>query len=344
MVAHAMAQESIFSLRRKIARIEGTPPDRSAPGGAHSPEQEFILRHDGVAASETRFLRTGATAFDAALGGGLPKAALTEIHGIETRDAGAMAGFALALAGRIGKEKAGPARPLLWIGTTDIFREAGVPYVPGLASRFGVGPGQLLVAEAAKISDVLWVAGEAAGMKALRAILLEVRGKSRSLDLTATRRLHRHAQAAGRPVFLLRQASEAEPTAAPVRLVVSPAPAAPRHTMEGVLDGAIGPPGFTVRIDKSRFSPPGQFTLEWNADECIFQDRQPENPRATDSGPPNPESTNSGIVVSVSAHGEDIAPASGAVMAFRAPERSPAAGHQPSPEQHTAHRRPRRAG
>jgi protein ImuA len=335
MVAPAVAQEAVYALRRKIARIEGALPGKPAtPEGAHPQQADFIFRHDGVAVSENRFLRTGAADFDAALGGGLPKAALTEIHGIQTRDAGAVTGFALALAGRMLKEQTGPALPLLWIGATEIFQEAGFPYVPGLACRFGIEAEHLLIAEAAKVSDVLWIAGEAAGMKALSAILLEVRGSSRNLDLTATRRLHRRAQAAGRPVFLLRQASEAESTAAPVRLVVSPAPAASRRTMAGPLDGTIGPPRFTVRIDKSRLAPPGQFTLEWNADECTFEDRRPGSSWTADPG----------IVVSASAHGADIASASGAVVAFKAAGSSAAAGHQPSREQHAAHRRPRRTG
>ena len=55
-----------------------------------------MLRRNGVATAE--ILPTGVEALDEALGGGLPRAALTEIHGLETRDAGAVAGFVLALA------------------------------------------------------------------------------------------------------------------------------------------------------------------------------------------------------------------------------------------------------
>ncbi|RUV80608.1 hypothetical protein EOA75_32930, partial [Mesorhizobium sp. M1A.F.Ca.IN.022.07.1.1] len=45
-------------------------------------------------ASPDAFLNTGVERLDTALGGGLPKAALSEIHGLETRDAGAVAGIA----------------------------------------------------------------------------------------------------------------------------------------------------------------------------------------------------------------------------------------------------------
>ena len=112
-------------------------------------------------------------------------------------------------------------------------------------------------------------------MTALAAVILEIRGSPQRLDLTATRRLHARAQSAGRPVFLLRQAAEAEPTAAPVRLIVSSAPAAPRRTIAGPLAGSIGRPAFTVSIGKSRTALPGQFTLEWNPDEHAFEERRP---------------------------------------------------------------------
>jgi len=80
--------------------------------------------------------------------------------------------------------------PVLWIGTSEIFREAGFPYARGLQGMFGIAPEQLLFSEAAKLTDALWVAEEAAKMTALAAIILEIRGSPQRLDLTATRRLH----------------------------------------------------------------------------------------------------------------------------------------------------------
>lgn len=331
MATSAVARATVSALRRKIAQIEGTLPERLAAPAEARPEA-LVLRRHGVAAAEPCFA-TGAEAFDAALGGGLPLAALTEIHGAETRDAGAASGFALALAGLL-LARATQRAPLLWIGTAEIFREAGMPYAPGLRARFGIEPQELLVAEAPKLPDVLWIAEEAANLKGFSAVILEIRGNPQKLDLTATRRLHRRAQAAGRPVFLLRQAALPEPTAAPVRLVVSPATAAPRHTIAGPLAGSIGPPGFAVRIDKSRLALPGQFTLEWNADERSFAERQQPALGPADSG----------AVVSLSRHRAHPAPAPGTVVALTADGGAAAAGHQPPRKEHPAHRRPRRAG
>jgi len=370
MAMSAVARDTVFALRRQIAKIEGTLPERleaPAPGAPRAipgkvrsgfpsgiaekqilkADPQFyeklnrssdaarsditVVRRGLAVASPDAFLHTGVERLDAALGGGLPKAALSEIHGLETRDAGAVAGFALSLISLILREKQG--LPVLWIGTAEIFREAGYPYARGLHALFGIEPEQLLFSEAPKLLDALWIAEEAARMTAFAAVILEIRGSSRLLDLTATRRLHARAQSASRPVFLLRQAGEAEPTAAPVRLIVSAAPAASRETVAGPLAGSIGRPAFTVDIGKSRTALPGQFTLEWNPDEHAFAERRPQEERAT----------NSVAMVPVPLRGADPAPASGAVLAFPAIA-SPAPGDQPSRQQRPAHRSPRRAG
>lgn len=334
MAMSAVARDTVFALRRQIAKIEGTLPERleapsgNAPADTVRPDRtsDMTLVRRGLAvASADAFLRTGIERLDTALGGGLPKAALSEIHGLETRDAGAVAGFALSLVSLVLKEREG--LPILWVGTTEIFHEAGFPYARGLAGLFGIGPEQLLFSEAPKLVDALWIAEEAARMTAFAAVIVEIRGSPRLLDLTATRRLHARAQNAARPVLLLRQAGAAEPTAAPVRLIVSAAPAASRATVAGPLAGSIGRPAFKLDIGKSRTALPGQFTLEWNPNEHAFAERT-EDPVA---------------VVPASARRADPAPAPGAVLAFPAVA-SPATGHQPSRQQHPAHRGPRRAG
>ncbi|TIL71044.1 MAG: hypothetical protein E5Y65_24225 [Mesorhizobium sp.] len=352
MATSAVARETVFALRRQIAKIEGTLPERlQAPADAApvdaprdptadvtpkniTPKNLTIVRRGLAVAPPDAFLRTGAEGLDTALSGGLPKAALSEIHGAATRDAGAVAGFALSLVSLILKQE--PRLPVLWIGTAEIFREAGFPYARGLHRLFGIEPEQLLFSEAPRLVDALWTAEEAARMTVLAAVILEIRGSPQRLDLTATRRLHARAQSAGRPVFLLRQAGEPEPTAAPVRFVLSAAPSAPRQTIAGPVAGSIGRPAFTVSIGKSRTALPGQFTLEWNPDERSFEERRAGERRQEPAANPVP-------VVSASRRGKDPAPASGAVLAFAAVG-SPAAGDQPSPGERAAHRRPRRAG
>lgn len=341
MARSAVAQDLVLSLRRKIAGIEGVLPQqldggpaRQLQGGGAGRQPEVTLhRRAGLPAFQ--LLPTGAERLDAALGGGLPQAGLTEIHAQQTRDAGASAGFALALASRLLR----PGAPLLWIATTEIFREAGLPYLPGLHALFGIGPDDLLFCETAKLADALWIAEEAGRLKTLSAVLLELRGHSIRLDLTATRRLHRRAQQAGRPVFLLRQSAKPEPTAAPVRLQVAAAPAAPRSTVAGAFARSIGPPGLTVTVGKSRTARSGDFTLEWHPDERAFFERPEQQIRAgTQVG--TEDSRHLAPLSSGRAH---PAAAAGALVAFP-PVQPRAAGDQPAREERPAHRRPGRAG
>lgn len=281
MATSAVAREAVFALRKEIARIEGrlaeTLDEPPAPGV--EPEDRWVVRHQGRP-DRLAVLQTGSGRLDAALGGGVPRAGLAEIHGAQTRDAGAVSGFALGLVAQLGAQA---SRPLLWIATSEILSEAGSPYAPGLACAYGIEPEALLLACAPKLDDALWVAEEAAALSSLAAVLLEVRGTSRKLDLTATRRLHRRALASGRPLLLLRQAGRPEPTAAPVRLIVAAAPAAERALPSGTLAGSIGPPAVSVTIGRSRTTITATATLEWDDHDRGFRERQPASVGAQDS-------------------------------------------------------------
>ncbi|WEX09702.1 hypothetical protein [Chelativorans sp. AA-79] len=329
MARMAMAQEKIFALRREIARIEGTLPERLVAPEAGS---AVVLRRGISAVREGRsaFLGTGVPGLDSALAGGVPQAALTEFHSLETRDAGATAGFALALVSLLRKtdsQRQGKSA-VCWIGMANLFREAGFPYAPGLERQFGLSPGDLLFSTAEHLADALWIAKEAARLKDFCAVVLEIRGNPARLDLTATRRLHRRAQEAGRPVFLIREGALAEPTAALVRLEVSAAPAVPRRTVAGPLGDAIGHPAFTVVIGKSRTARPGRFILEWNPDEHSLREIRPAHSRA---------------LVPASGHRPYLPAAGGTVVALRPAATAPTAGDQQPREERPTHRRPRRA-
>ncbi len=325
MAPNAVAQATVFTLRQKIAKIEGTLPEWLSQSSAG----EAVLRRKGIAAETPGLLRTGANHLDNVLGGGLPEAALTEVHGSEVRDAGAVAGFSLALAGLLLNQREKKRFPVLWIGINQVFAEMGFPHAPGLASFCGISPEEFLVAQAPNLADALWVAEEAARLKELSAVFLELQGNPNRLDLTATRRLHRRAQLAGRPVFLLRQAGNAEPTAAPVRLIIGTAPATPRTTLAGPLVDSIGRPAFVVKVGKSRTALPGEFILEWNAHEHAFQEREPENSRP---------------VVSAPFLRPDFSPTPGEVVAFKPFDKSNAADLQSPGKQHPAHRHAGRTG
>lgn len=331
MATSAAARETLFALRREIAKIEGGPAETLAPNEVGTDPNGVVLREGGIALRHSVLaggvLSTGDPDFDAALGGGIPKAALTEIHGAEMRDAGAVTGFALGLCARAVGSVGN--LPLLWIAPAENNREAGFPHAPGLLELYGLSPARLLICETPKLADALWVAEEAARLSALGAVLLELRGNPQRVDLTATRRLHFRTRDAGRPVFLLRHSAEAEPTAAPLRLAISPAPAGLRRTVAGSLAGSIGPPAFLVEIAKSRTARSGSFEMEWNSHERSFRKKGPEIP---------------GSMVPVPVHGGHLAAAPRSLLARNAGIAEAAPDRQPAREERAADRRTRRAG
>lgn len=313
MATRAVTEEVLRDLRRRIAAVEdGTP--RLLHGPAEDPDEDerdtaagTLLRAqgrpvEGLRHARARRVSTGDGRADRLLGGGLPLAALSEVIAPETRDAGAAAALALALALRAhrGRPDATPGAPLLWATTRQAMAEAGMPWAPGLAGLLGLEPDRLLVAGVPRVADLLWLAGEAAPLAGLCAVIVEMRGNPAACDLTATRRLHMRARQAGRPVILLRQAARPEAGAALLRLLVRAAPSAPASAFGVTLDGTIGDPAFRLTVDKGA-SQTIDLTLEWNRDDQRFvlrpgapADREPAH------RPPHP-----GAVVSLSAHRPD---------------------------------------
>lgn len=338
MAARAVARETVVSLRREIARIEGRLAER-----LEAPQADAVSLPPRMAASlRLPMFPTGAAAFDAALGGGMPMAGLVELQGEATRDSALTTGFALALADRrsgksgpgateCGASNRGADAPVLWIAAAGMLREAGFPYAPGLAARFALPPDRLLVATAPKPVDALWIAEEAANSGVFSAILVEFLGAPAALDLVATRRLHRRALVAGHPLFLIRQSGRqdgcAQPTAAPLRLRIRPAPSVERMTLSGPLTGSIGPPAFHVFIDKSRLAKPQDFTLEWT-DHAFREQLAPlcEKPALSRS------------VAPLSAGGPSDASTLRTLLAFTRPGQSARPDLQRQREQHAARR------
>jgi protein ImuA len=198
---------------------------------------------------------------DAMLAGGLRRDALHEIRSGESRDAGAATGFAVAVVAHLITR----SKPVLWIVETASADEAGFPYAAGI-SRFGLSPAHLIVVRVKKAADVLWVFEEGLRCRGLSAVLAEIRGNPRQLDLTASRRLLLRASEHGVTGLLLRQAAEVEPSAAVTRWVVAPRPAA---TTDDYPAG-IGNPAWRLTLERNRFGATGAFDLEWDHERATF--------------------------------------------------------------------------
>jgi protein ImuA len=305
MAEAALAHERLVALRSEISRLESQKSVALARAAREDPWDEPVRQSsDGLIAS-------GAEGFDAALGGGVLKAALHEIRTAATSDNGAATGFALAL-GRLAMGAQPSARRILWIADPMGAVESGLPYGPGLAAH-GVPPSSLLYARPRHLKDALMIAEAALAVRSFAAIVMEVYGNPAKFGLTESRRLHLRAKAYRLPLFLLRERGEEEASNAATRLLVRPSPSAPYVLPGGrPYPQGMGNPVFHVTVEKSRNPSPPDFLLEWNADECLFHEFKPgrialPGERRTENPLP---------VLPLSGNRPDRQEAMGAVMAF----------------------------
>jgi protein ImuA len=270
MAEAALAHERLFALRSEISRLENQNTVALARAARDDPWDRPAEQHGGL-------VRSGAEAFDAALGGGVVKAALHEIRTEATADNGAASGFALAF-GRLamGSGADHPSRRILWIADPVGSFESGRPYGPGLAAH-SLPPSAVLHASPKHLKDALMIAEAALSVNSFAAVILEIYGNPQKFGLTESRRLHLRAKAYRRPIFLLRERGEEEASNAVNRFRVRPAPAAPYILPNGEpYQPGLGNPVFHVTIEKSRNPSPPEFLLEWNAHECLFREVEPD--------------------------------------------------------------------
>jgi protein ImuA len=216
---------------------------------------------------------TGAPELDDALGGGLARGVLHEIHAEASADAASATGFAALLALR-----AAECKPIAWIRQDYADVEAGALHAPGLA-ELGIDPDRLILVRARNAADVLRASAEAVRCPALGAVLMEPWGEPKALDLTASRRLSLAAADSGVTLLLIRTAAQPSPSAATTRWSV-------RARLSAALEAnAPGLPAFTLALLRHRAGVPAQrWDLEWDRDRLSF--RTPPLPRPVPALPP----------------------------------------------------------
>jgi protein ImuA len=159
---------------------------------------------------------------------------------------------------------------ILWIIESAAAHEAGFPYAAGLR-RFGLSHDRLIVVRVTKPADALWVFEEGLRCRGLAAVVAEIRGNPRQLDLTASRRLALRAGAHGVLGLLLRQTAQVEANAAATRWLVAPRPAA---VTDDYPEG-IGNPAWRLTLERNRSGATGVFDVEWNHDLGTFAESAP---------------------------------------------------------------------
>ena len=153
-----------------------------------------------------------------------------------------------------------PLRPVIWVRCAGHrAHDFGRPYPLALA-RWGLAPERVLLVEARDASDVLWAMEE--GLNAGALVIGEIGGSAR-YDLTASRRLHRSAQARSAQVLVLRGHQDIQPSAALTRWRLSALPSPDRPWRGATGLPGLGAPRFRAVLERVRGGPPKSFEIEW---------------------------------------------------------------------------------
>ena len=258
---NSVRTSTLASLRGSIERIE-------APGDAHA-FNRVALGHTGA---------------DAMLRGGLAVAALHEVFA-EGHQGATATGFVAGLAGRIA-----PRRPLVWVRQDFADIESGALSMSGICA-LGLDPRFVATVRAPDAETALRAAADALACDALGTVVLEIWGKTRQLDLVASRKLTLAAQGSGVTALLLRMAAEPRPSTAETRWIVRAAHSPPSSPWS-----AWGATVFDAQLIRNRHGPVGRWIMEWKCDGCLFREPSayPQPVAATPARRPHPAAAYAG--------------------------------------------------
>jgi protein ImuA len=194
---------------------------------------------------------------DLCLKGGLQHGVLHEIFAVIGHEAAAT-GFTAGLVARVAADK-----HTLWIRQDFSAYEFGELSGTGLL-EFGLDPARMLLLCVANARDGLRAANDALSCDALGAVVIEIHGNPKILDLVASRRLTLAATQKSVTAFLLRFNAQSDTSTAETRWLVRAAVSPKRREDWGY-------PAFEVDLVRNRHGKTGHWFMEWNCDECVFQ-------------------------------------------------------------------------
>jgi protein ImuA len=236
MIEHNMNKMAkLAELRHSLAHC-GLPPDRTPVSLGH-PQADAVLR------------------------GGLRPGALHEVFAADWSAGGFAAVLALLAAGNSFHGKGGP---FFWVRPDYEAMEYGAVSPGGLA-ELGGDPRQLVLVRTRCAADALSAASDILSSPHVGALLLEMQGDPRCLDLVASRRLAFAAGESGATAILLREGAEAEPSAAFTRWQAASAPS--RRD-----DDDWGRPIFAAQLIRHRAGGLGDFLMQWKPEHACFTD------------------------------------------------------------------------
>ncbi len=199
----------------------------------------------------------GVSEVDKCLRGGLRRGVLHEVFAVIGHEAAAT-GFIAGLAARVSG-----AKQILWIRPDFSAHEFGEISATGLL-ELGHNPSQFLLFYATNADDALRVANDALSCAGLGVVIIEMIGNPKIFDLVASRRLTLAAAQKSVTAILLRFSAKPNTTTAETRWLVRGTPS-PKHLEDW------GYPAFEANLVRNRHGKTGQWFMEWNCDERVFQ-------------------------------------------------------------------------
>ncbi|HKX63920.1 MAG TPA: hypothetical protein VJM78_01325 [Rhizomicrobium sp.] len=209
-------------------------------------------------------IATGHPQADAVLGGGLRRGALHEVFA-EGWSAGGFAALLALMAARGAFN--GKGGPLFWIRPDYEAMEYGALSPHGLL-ELGGDPRRLIQVGTRNAADALCAANDILACGPVGAVLLEVEGMPKCLDLVASRRLAFTAAESGVTLLLLRNGAQAKPSAALTRW----------HVTSGISrndDEDWGNPLFAAELIRHRLGGVGNFLMRWDVQNACFETANP---------------------------------------------------------------------
>ncbi len=191
----------------------------------------------------------------------MPANALHEVFAASRTDNASASGFTLMLAAMLSPEDA----PLFLVRE---YRGGSGRLYPAGLSALGIDPARCFSIDAPDMLSALKATADIARSGAAGAVLIEVEGRPRLLDLTASRRLSLAAEKSGTAVLMLRLGSQATPSSAYSRWQVASAQSTP------LLADAPGEAAFTTTLLRHRRMAAGQSArLIWNPEKRKFDEQ-----------------------------------------------------------------------
>ncbi|KRA95708.1 hypothetical protein ASD83_18885 [Devosia sp. Root685] len=176
----------------------------------------------------------------------LPSGLVQEVYANGARDSGASLAFALTQAKSLLTTR---RSTIYYVQLAHEGKHLGLPYGPGL-SWFGINPEKLVIVRVADMTEFLWATEEATACRAVAAIIAEVRGASKLLNFTASRRLSLRASANRVSLFMLRYGTRRESSAGHLRWQIMPQRSG-RHAFD---DRAPGKARWRLKLERGRIA------------------------------------------------------------------------------------------